>query len=82
MIHKILQTYCITKLNILNVSRKSILDLDYDESTDRGVPRTLSNILDGVFCENSQQILIVNYFCTTLYLRRLRGFRIGLWNIS
>ena len=40
----------------------------------RGVSRTLSNIWDEAFCENSQQLLAVSYYRTTLHLRYLTGF--------
>ena len=37
----------------------------------RGVFRTLPNIKDVVFCENSQRLKVVYYFCKTLH--NLRG---------
>ena len=43
-----------------------------------GVFRTLSNIWDGAFCQNSERPNTVNYFCKTLHLRCLTGFRISL----
>ena len=46
---------------------------------DRRAFRTLSNIWDGVFYENSYRILDVNYFCKTFYLRYLLGFWKYLW---
>ena len=40
----------------------------------RGVLRTLSNIKHGVFYEKGQQLLAVDYFSETLYLRFLTVF--------
>ena len=40
----------------------------------RSIFKTLSNIQDRVFCENSWRIIAVNYFRETLHLRFLTGF--------
>ena len=46
---------------------------------DRDLFRSLSDIEDGAFCENSQRLLAVNYFRKIFCLRCLRGFWILLW---
>ena len=40
---------------------------------------TLSNILDGVFYENSQRLKAVNYFCKSAPSQILIGFWTHLW---
>ena len=44
----------------------------------RFVSRTLSNIEDGAFCENSKWLKAINYFRKTLHLRCWTGFCISL----
>ena len=46
--------------------------------SDQGVFRTLSDILDGAFYENSERLRSVNYFHKTLHVRGLIGFSIRL----
>ena len=53
-------------------------------SLPEGVFKTLSNIHDGAFCENSSQLNTVNYFRKTFHLRCLPRFWILLcfWHSS
>ena len=39
----------------------------------RGLFRNLSNILDGVFCKNSERLSPINYFCRKLHIKCLAG---------
>ena len=55
----------------VKISKRTLLSLKI--SFHRGVFRTLSDIEEGAFCENTLQKKS-NYFYKTLYLRSLLGF--------
>ena len=58
-----------------------LLDLSSHHVSSRDVFRSLSTIQDGALCENSQQILVVNYFHKTLYSWHLRWLWILLCHL-
>ena len=41
----------------------------------RGILRTLSNIYGGILCGNSQQLLVVSYFCKNIIIDVWKGVK-------
>ena len=62
---------------ISNICLKIILFLlnvtDSFSSATKGLFRTMSKILDGVFCKNNERMKAVHYLRETLHLRRFTG---------
>ena len=54
-------------VNFSSLAIQLVRQCRYQINNYRGVFRTYSNCYDGAFCENSQRLKEVNYFCKRLH---------------
>ena len=63
--HRVLTSAGFSSLNFKVIY---LIKLHIAKYSYRGTFRTFSNIYEGVSCENSQRLLVVDYFCKTRFI--------------